>query len=114
MYQHEKVYEIRANHNPGFPRTNMKLNKVAEVPIHDVRHEECSLATNGFFLMKLDPRMSLDDFKDTSKIEARFLPTIARAVKVSVNAQRVQIFDYAVCATDNIKSIGSCNLTASI
>ncbi|KAM0441229.1 hypothetical protein ACHAPT_000536 [Fusarium lateritium] len=96
IYRAEKVYEVRRSHDPELPRTNMQLDKIEDISIDDVRHEQCSLDTNGFFLLNVDARMTAQDFEERPKVTKLFLPRLAHAVKSSLGATRVQIFDYAL------------------
>lgn len=74
----------------------MQLDKVEGISIDDVRHEQCSLDTNGFFLLPLQTKMTAGDFEERAKVTKLFLPQLAHAVKSTLGAGRVQIFDYAV------------------
>ncbi|KAK6334500.1 hypothetical protein TWF730_003714 [Orbilia blumenaviensis] len=96
IYRAEKVYELRRSHDPKIPRTNMRLDKIEGIDIDDVRGQNCSLATNGFFLLNLGSTITAEDFDDRSKVTQSFFPQLAGAVKSSLGASRIQIFDYAL------------------
>ncbi|KAK0726509.1 hypothetical protein B0T21DRAFT_403531 [Apiosordaria backusii] len=96
-FETERVYELRRQKpTKKVPQTNMILEKVEDIPIHDVRPqlEECSFDTTGFFLLDMDTGLVAEDFDERSKVMAVFLPQLAAAVKEKLNASRVQIFDY--------------------
>ena len=97
LYNTEKVYEIRSNDFPTVPRTNMLLEKVDGIPIRNVRGEHCSLETHGFFCLRLDSTLVAEDFQQQSNITGIYLPQLTRAIEASLNANRIQIYDYTVC-----------------
>ena len=96
LYEVEKAYDIRKKYASNVPRTNMRVNLVKDIPIHDVRDKGCSLTTNGFFLLKLDSETKAEDFQEQLMLQKSFLPQLAQAIKQSLKACRVQIFDYTV------------------
>lgn len=101
LYDVEKAYDIRKKYASKLPRTNMRLELVEGISIEDMRDKECSLTTNGFFVLKLDSGMEVEDFQVQSMLQKNFFPQLAHAIKQSLNACRVQIFDYTVRLQDH-------------
>ncbi|KAK4171111.1 hypothetical protein QBC36DRAFT_225362 [Triangularia setosa] len=96
-FETERVYELRRQKpTKKIPQTNMLLEKVDNIAIHDVRPrlEQCSFGTAGFFLLDMDTELVAEDFDHREKVIKCFLPQLAAEVKDRLNASRVQIFDY--------------------
>ena len=51
------------------PRTNVQLDLVKGIEIQDMRDKECSLTTNGFFLLKFGSTMHAEDFQERSMLQ---------------------------------------------
>ncbi|TPX13842.1 uncharacterized protein E0L32_005786 [Thyridium curvatum] len=84
---------------PGdFPRKNLQITKHDGVHVDDVRgHEDAlSFEKNGFFLMKLDELMQIEDFDRMDLITSVYLPQVAECLKKRLGASRVQVHDYLV------------------
>ena len=95
-YDSEKVYDVRRKYASKMPRTNVQLDLVKDIEIQDMRDKECSLTTNGFFLLNFGSKMQAEDFQERSTLQGIFFPQLAHAIKQSLNASRIQIFDYTV------------------
>ena len=97
LYGSEKVYEIRRKEFPsGIPRTNATLEKIEGIPIQNLRGMNPSLEKHGFCCMNLDTGLQPEDFQDRTKIVEEYLPKLAEAVKASLGAERIQIYDFIV------------------
>lgn len=46
--------------------------------------------------MNLDTGLQPEDFQDRTKIVEEYLPKLAEAVKASLGAERIQIYDFIV------------------
>lgn len=94
-YDVERIYELRRQKPTAeVPRTNMLLEKVEGVQIHDVRGQECSFSTTGFFLLDMDTKLAAEDFNERNKVVGTFLPQLADAIKAKLNASRVLLFTF--------------------
>lgn len=82
----------------GFPRTNIKLNKLSDLEVEDVRGREAdlSLDRNGFALIRLDTSMSYEDYDSKDKIKSLYAGEVAEALRLHMKAARVQIFENVV------------------
>lgn len=79
----------------------IKSNAVIEnrpVSIDDIRgHEkDFSFAKNGFSIFPLKTQLLPEDFDDNTKVEQVHVQEVAEALKVLLEADRVQIYDYTV------------------
>lgn len=97
LYDTEKVYEHRRPEWTHIPETNAMMQKVEDIPIQDMRGVESSLDTHGFFCMNLENSLTAEDFQDSAKVMEGYLPQLTEAIKKTLNADRVQIFDFTVC-----------------
>lgn len=96
LYDSVKPYESRRKDWTHMPKTNAMLEE-EDVTIQDIRGTHLSLATHGFSCMNLETELSPEDFQQPSKVAAVYLPQLAQAVKASLGADRIQIYDFTVC-----------------
>ena len=98
LYETEKLYELKYDPVGSIPRTNMKLSKWDDVEIRDIRGKKDSVSfqTDGFCLMNMSSAMAHEDFDDIQKVEAVYLQEVGEALKKTLSAKRVQIFDFTV------------------
>ncbi|KAJ3544431.1 hypothetical protein NM208_g3055 [Fusarium decemcellulare] len=95
LYDSEKVYEIRRKElKAGIPRTNADLEKVEGICIQNMRGMNPSLAEHGFCCMNLDTNLQPEDFQNESRIVEEYFPKLTQAVKASLGADRIQIYDF--------------------
>ena len=96
LYDSEKPYEHRREDWPNVPPTNAKMERLEDIPIHNMRGMDLSIATHGFFCMNLRTGLSPEDFQQSSKIVEEYFPQLTQALKASLNADRIQIYDFTV------------------
>lgn len=97
LYNSEKVYEIRTKSlKSTVPRTNVDLEKIENIDIHNMRGIGPSIEEHGFCYVNMKTNLQPEDFLDRSKIINDYLPQLTRAVKASLGADRVQIYDFIV------------------
>ncbi|VBB73745.1 Putative protein of unknown function [Podospora comata] len=73
-FEAERVYEHRRQKpTKKIPQTNVLLEKVDNIAIHDVRPrlEQCSFGTTGFFLLDMDTGWVAEDFDHREKYNIR-------------------------------------------
>lgn len=94
----EKPYELNYEPSPGQPATNMKMQKVENLQVLDIRNKvnDFSFKKNGFQVARIDSKMSRDDFEDRKKVTEIYFVEIAEMLKKKLGAERVQVFDYTV------------------
>ena len=97
LYQHEKPYQFRYNVADGIPRSNLRHSKQESLKIHNMRgrEEQFSFEKNGFTVLKLDEELSYDDF-DTPAGISRYLNIVAKQLRLKLNADTVQVYQYLV------------------
>lgn len=94
---HGKPYEITYIPPEGFPRQNYDT-ETRETSIHDIRGREhiLSLEKNGFEVLKIDPKLSCEDFYVPQRVEDVYYEQVAEGVQEMLGAKRVQIFEHVV------------------
>ena len=96
LYDSEKPYEHRRDDWTDVPTTNAKMERLDDIPIQNMRGRDLSIATNGFFCLNLETGLSAEDFQQSSKIVEEYFPRLTQALKASLNADRIQIYDFTV------------------
>ncbi|MCJ1397979.1 hypothetical protein MMC11_001175 [Xylographa trunciseda] len=97
LYDSEKVYEIRRKDlKTNVPITNADMEKVEGIPIRNMRGMSPSIAKNGFCCMNLETGLQPEDFQKRPKIIDEYLPQLTQAVKASLGADRIQMYDFIV------------------
>ena len=98
LYETEKPYSLMVEPGEHFPRTNFKLHEPAGLMIQDVRgrQHEFSIERNGFKLIRLESQMTYDDWDNEEKTLAVYLDEAVEALKSSLGATRVQIYEHLV------------------
>lgn len=98
LYDTEKPYLLMVEPGEHFPKTNFKLHEPADLTIEDIRdrQHEFTIERNGFKLIKLESQMTYDDYDNETKRLTVYLDEVAKALKSSLGASRVQIFEHLV------------------
>jgi len=97
LYEEEKPYLLTYEPPNDFPKTNVKLDK-REMSINDIRgnEQDFTIDQNGFSIMKIESKLSYEDFNDADLVKSIYLREVAETVKELLGASRVQIFEHLV------------------
>ena len=97
LYEREKPYQFRYDVADGIPRTNLRHVKQEPLKIHNMRgrEEQFSFEKNGFTVLELDEEIPYDDFDDPAGIR-RYLDIVAKQLRLKLNADTVQVYQYLV------------------
>jgi hypothetical protein len=97
LWKTEKPFVLDYVPEPPAVKSNAS---VADKPvvIEDIRGRESQFtyAENGFCLLPLDHGMEPADFDDDAKVRDVYLRNVGDALKTTLRASRVQIYDYIV------------------
>lgn len=98
-FKEEKPYELQYQPPGDFPATNVTWSKHENIRVTDVRGSErdFDIESHGFQICQMRTSLMDDEFDVPEKVETTFLAEVASCVKDSLQADRVLIFDYAVC-----------------
>lgn len=113
LYDTEKPYTLMVD--PGdehFPRSNFKLHEPADLTIEDVRgrQHEFSIERNGFKLIRLESQMTYDDYDNEEKTLTVYLDEAVEALKTSLGATRVQIYEHVVSPQVHLRDVTSAEI----
>lgn len=64
----------------------MRIENVEGIPIHNMRKENCSLLTLGFFCIDLECGLEAEKIQQKSKVTGLYLSQLTQAIKTSLNA----------------------------
>ena len=97
LYEHEKPYQLRYDVADGISKTNLRHVKQESLKIHNMRgrEEQFSFEKNGFTVLKLDEEISYNDFDNPAGIR-RYLDVVAKQLRLKLNADTVQVYQYLV------------------
>jgi hypothetical protein len=101
LYRYEKPYRIFANIPKDAPDQrlgNLEFEEV-DTTIYDLRREKIAprLDTHGFAMWKHTRTLSLEEYKDRSVVDKRYLPTMEILLKEQdPTIHRVFFFDWRV------------------
>jgi hypothetical protein len=100
LYDTEKPYSIRYHPAEPIPQTNYKKIKhpvtfksMRQPDIGPFKINEC-----GFEIIKLESKLSYDEFWDNEKVQEVYLEEVKEALKRELDAKYVHVLDYAVCS----------------
>lgn len=96
-YQHEKPYRLFVGKPDEADITNVSLETISNIPVHDVRGEEekYELDEHGFQFVTYDPEFTA--FHDEQQIEFQYLPQVKQMILEKVPyAEKVFVFDWRV------------------
>ena len=98
LWKTETPYSLRFKPPGDFPKSNGSNIKIDDILIEDIRGSEqhFGLEETGFTVLRLDAPMSYEDFKAPDKVQTIYLKYVAHTLKATLQADRVQIFDYQV------------------
>jgi hypothetical protein len=96
LYKHEKPYFLIYEPPNDFPKSNIKLDRHADLKIHDIRgQEDClSFKRQGCQIVKISSQLSYEDFAKADLVKDVFLPEVAAKVQELFGATKVQIFEH--------------------
>lgn len=102
LYEHEKPYQLKYVPENGTPATNYHVERRDDIKINSIRgrEDQFSVEKNGFAVLKLDHAPPYDDFNNPDGIRT-YLETVVQSVKTHLGADKVQVFNYAVCFSGN-------------
>jgi hypothetical protein len=91
LYLEEKPYLLTYEAPEYFPRTNVKLDERV-VAAEDIRGREnnFTIDKNGFTIMKVNTKLSYENFGDEALVKQMYLKEVAEALKTLLGASRVQ------------------------
>jgi len=97
-YKTEKPYSLRFVPPPGFPRSNIVLEKHDDIIIEDARPNvsRLSFEEHGFEIMPLNTSMSYKDFEVEDLIKEFYLREVADTLRDRLGAKHVHIFEHTV------------------
>ena len=95
LYEHEKPYQLRYDVADGIPRTNLRHVKQSPLKIHNMRgrEEQFSFEKHGFTVLESDEEISYDHFDNPAGI-SRYLNIVAKQLRLKLNADTVQVYQY--------------------
>ena len=98
MYETEKPYLLMVDFDDHFPKSNFKLQERTDLKIEDIRdrQHEFSSERNGFKIISLESQMTYNDYDDDERRRSVYLGEVAEALKRSLGATRVQVFEHLV------------------
>ncbi len=102
LWKTETPYSLRFKPPEDFPKSNGSNIKIDDILIEDIRgrEQQFGLENTGFQILHLDPPMSYEDFKIPDKVHTTYLKYVAHTLKSTLQADRIQIFDYQVNGWD--------------
>lgn len=97
LYEHEKPYRLQYKAPEGVPKTNFRIEKHDRINISSIRgrEKEFSLEKNGFTMLNLDQEVPYEDFDNEVGIQ-RYMNLVADRLRVLLNADKVQVYQYVV------------------
>ena len=98
IYETEKPYLMMVESDEHFPKSNFKLQERTDLKIEDIRdrQHEFSFERNGFKIIRLESQMTYDDYDNEERRRSVYLGEVAEALKRSLGATRVQIYEHLV------------------
>jgi hypothetical protein len=100
IYEHQKPYWLfvaKPENVPDAKLTNVEMESVPGIPVHDVRHseEDYRIDTHGFQFVSHD--QTFHDFDDESLVQEEYVPQVEKLIKSCIpNAEKVFVFDWRV------------------
>lgn len=97
-YDHEKPYRLRYDPGDAIPRTNCETDVQKGIIVHDIRGREAeyTLNRNGFQVVRLDSKLTPDDFHDRAKVKAVYYQELKDLLKRTLGAKRVEVLEHGV------------------
>lgn len=107
LYEHEKPYQLKYIPDSGVPASNYRVEKREGIKISSMRgrEDQFSVEKNGFAVFKMDQATPYTDFNNPEGIR-KYLETVVQSVKTLLGADKVQVFNYAVCFSGNAYPCG--------
>lgn len=96
IYEHEKPYGFKVPPE-NYPRTNIKINRVNDVYIEDMRGSESSFTveTNGFAIRNISCDLAYEDYHDSEAVKPYFRE-VEELLKNMLGASQVEVFRYQI------------------
>lgn len=108
FYNEEKPYLLTYEPPGDFPKTNVKLDN-RHMKLEDIRgrENEFNVEDNGFAIMKIQTKLSYEDFDNEDLVKRVYLKEVAETLKTFLGASRIQIFEHIVRKRDPIYPIST-------
>jgi hypothetical protein len=100
-YMHEKPYRLRYDPGDAIPRTNCETDVQRDITIRDIRGKEAdyTLNRNGFQVVRLDSKLTPEDFHDRAKVKAVYYQELKELLKRTLGAKKVEVLEHGVCSS---------------
>ncbi|OTA64111.1 hypothetical protein K449DRAFT_432627 [Hypoxylon sp. EC38] len=94
-YQNEKPYWLFVGKPDGVDMTNVSLEAVSGIPIHDVRGEEQNYELDKHGFQFISHGLNFEAFHDDQQIESQYLPQVEEMILKNIPyAKKVFIFNW--------------------
>lgn len=100
-YIHEKPYRLRYDPGDAIPRTNCETDVKRDVTVRDIRGRETdyTLNRNGFQVVRLDSKLTPEDFHDRAKVKAVYYQELRELLQRTLGAKKVEVLEHGVCSS---------------
>lgn len=98
VFDTEKPYTLQYEPDPGFLRTNCNRVPTGGIQVTDIRgkEHEFSKEKNGFEVLQMESKLSLEDFYDSATVQQVYYQELKELLRKRFGAKRVEVLEHSV------------------